>query len=163
MSAFSFQTNLEIIGINPFVQIPESILSEVFVQAGKNKGYIPIKGTINTLSYHQTLVKYAGLWRLYINTTMLKNSPKRIGKTIEFTIEFDPSDRTIEPLPLLLKTLNENPVAKKKFESLTPSLKKEIMRYIAALKTEESRTKNTEKAIQFLLGKESFIGRKPLK
>ncbi|WP_245545484.1 YdeI/OmpD-associated family protein [Fluviicola taffensis] len=45
------------------------------------------------------------------------------------------------------------------FRGLTPSLQNEIVRYIANLKTEESVERNVIKAINFLLGKERFIGR----
>ena len=162
MKSDFFQAALEIIGINPYVQVPEVTLAEIFDQAGKNKGPIPVAGTINGLPYQQTLLRYNGLWRLYINTTMLKVSPKRIGETIKVTIKFDPSDKTITPHPGLIKALKENSAAKSKFDQLSPSLQKEIVRYISGLKTEESRNRNIEKAIQFLLGNGPFIGRKTL-
>lgn len=160
MKSYAFQANIEIIGINPYVQVPEAILAEIFNQASKNKGLLPIIGTINELPYRQTLVKYSGLWRLYINTTMLKDSPKRIGETIKVTIQFDSSDRTIQAHPKLLEALTNSPEAKRVFDTLSPSMQKEIVRYIANLKTEESIQRNIEKAIDFLLGKGSFIGRK---
>ncbi len=156
---YQFKADIEIFGINPFVFVPEMILLEIFKQAGKNKGKIPIRGTINQLPYKQTLIKYSGYWRLYINTTMLKHSPKRIGGTIDVTIEFDPSDRTIAPHPKLIEALNQNLDAKNKFEQLSPSMQKEIIRYISFLKSEASVINNVEKAIGFLLGKNRFIGR----
>jgi len=158
MKRYSFHAIIEIIGINPYVQVPEAILNEIFNQAGKSKGYIPVAGTINNLPYQQTLLKYKGLWRLYINTLMLKNSPKRIGETIKVTIEYDPSDRTIKPHPKLIVALKNNLEAKSKFDKLVPSMQKEIVRYIASLKTDESRDRNIERAINFLLGKGSFVG-----
>src|SRR5690606_16986157 len=63
----NFTAKLELIGINPFVFVPETILKIIFEQAGKSKGYVPIRGTVNGNSYIQTLVKYKGEWRLYIN------------------------------------------------------------------------------------------------
>jgi len=163
MKSYSFNAVIEIIGINPYVLIPEIILTEIFIQAGKDKGHIPIKGTVNRLPYLQTLVKYNGIWRLYINLTMLKDSPKRIGETIEVTIEYDPSDRTIKPHPKLIEALKNNEIAKFKFDSLSPSAKKEMVRYITSLKTEESRDRIIERAINYLLGKSTFIGKKMLK
>ncbi len=162
MKSYSFHATLEIIGINPYVQVPEIILTEIFSQAGKSKGHIPVAGTVNGLSYQQTLLKYSGLWRLYINTLMLKNSPKRIGETIEVTIEFDPRDRTIKPHPKLTEALKNNVEAKAKFDNLSPSSQKEMVRYISSLKTEESRTRIIERAIDFLLGRSTFIGKKTL-
>ncbi len=155
-----FSATLEILGINPFVLIPLPILNEIFEQANKTKGAIPIKGTINGKPYQQNLVKYSGSWRLYLNMKMLKNSPRRIGETIEVVIEFDVSDRTIPPHPRLVDALKNNKPANKVFENLSPSSKKEIIRYISHLKTEESIDRNIERAIQYLLGNGSFVGRK---
>lgn len=155
----SFKAELKIIGINPFVFVPEKILLEVFQQAGKNKGHIPIKGFINGNAYKQTLVRYSGDWRLYVNTMMLKNSPKRIGETIELTIVFDPESRKVKAPSQFLEALGANPDAKMKFESLSESKKNEITRYLTNLKTEETLQKNIIRAINFLLGKGRFVGR----
>lgn len=155
----SFKATLQIIGINPYLSVPENILKAIFEQANKDRGYIPIKGLINNKPYTQTLVKYSGAWRLYVNTSMLKNSPKRIGETIEISIEYDTADRSIKPHPKLEKALENNPDAKATFDKLSASRRHEIVRYIAHLKTEESVEKNIEKAIQFLQGNGRFVGR----
>jgi hypothetical protein len=156
---FKFKADIAIIGINPYVFVPESILTKIFEQAGKSKGAIPVSGMINKQPYKQTLVRYSGHWRLYINRIMLKNSPDRIGETIDVTIGFDPSDRTITQHPKLMEALEGNAAAKAVFDSLSPSLRKEIIRYISSLKTAESVDKNVIKAIDFLLGKGKFVGR----
>ena len=154
-----FYAALDIIGANPFVSVPEEILLQLFIDAEKNKGAIPICGMVNGKAYRQTLVKYSGDWRLYVNTTMLKDSPKRIGEQLEVSVAFDPSDRTLTPNPKLVKALEENPEAKAVFDGLRPSLQLEIVRYINHLKTEESVDRNVVKAIGFLLGKARFVGR----
>ena len=154
-----FTATLEIIGINPFVFVPQQILDTIFLKAKKNKGPIPVCGTINRKKYNQTLVKYSGEWRLYINTTMLPGSPKRIGEVIKVTIQFDNKLRTVIPHSKLVSALNKNKVAKKNFDNLPPSRQKEIIRYISNLKTEESVLNNIKKAIGFLTGKNRFIGR----
>lgn len=154
-----FKAKLEIIVGNPFVFIPSKTLNNIFQQANKNKGAIPVKGKVNGKNYQQNLVKYSGDWRLYINMKMLKKSPKRIGEIIEIEIEFDPSDRTIEPHPKFINALRDNTEAKEVFEKLSQSKQKEIVRYISNLKTEKSIDKNVKRAINFLLGKERFVGR----
>jgi len=154
-----FKGKIEIIGINPFVFVPEKILKIIFKQSGKDKGYIPIKGTVNNNPYRQTLVRYSGEWRLYINTTMLKNSPKRIGEIVDITISFDKDSREIAMPGGFAKALKANIKATLVFEQLPPSRKSEIVRYLANLKTKESLEKNIVRAINFLTGKESFAGR----
>lgn len=131
----------------------------MFDRAGKNKGHIPIHGLINGAPYKQTLVKYSGDWRLYVNTSMLKNSPKRIGEKIEVTINYDPESRVITPPKKFISALEESKEAKDVFDRLSPSRKLEIVRYLSQLKTEETREKNIKRAICFLLGKERFVGR----
>jgi hypothetical protein len=154
-----FKAGIEIIGVNPFVFVPEKILKTLFEQAGRDKGKIPVCGSVNNKPYKQTLLRYSGHWRLYINTFMLKNSPKRVGEMIELTIQHDPADRTLKPHPAFEKALQESKQAKAIFESLSPSRRHEIIRYIAHLKTEESRKRNILRAIDFLSGKARFVGR----
>lgn len=154
-----FKAEINIIGVNPFVFIPVDILNKIFIQANKSKGHIPVKGTINGIDYTQTLVRYSGEWRLYINTSMLKNSPKRIGEVIEVTIELDTDSREVEAPASFTKALKQNKTALKVFDSLPPSRKKEIIKYLANLKSTEALDKNVLRAINFLNGKERFIGR----
>ncbi len=154
-----FQATIELIGINPYVYVPDPMLAEIFKQAGREKGPIPIQGTLNDTPYQQTLVKYAGAWRLYINIVMLKNSPKRIGEVVEVTVLHDPEPREILPPPSFVAALADQPEAQCAYDSLPASRRLEINRYLANLKTEESLARNTTKAIAFLLGNGRFVGR----
>jgi hypothetical protein len=154
-----FTAVIEIIGVNPFVRVPENVLESLFAQCGGSNRAIPIKGTVNGLPFIQTLVKFRGLWRLYVNTSMLKKSPERVGEAIEITVAFDPSDRTLIPRPDFVAALEDNPEAKRVFDGLPPSRRHEIVRYIAMLKTEESVARNIGRAIEFLKGNGRFVGR----
>lgn len=159
---YAFSPKIKIIGINPYVSVPPKVLRSLFNDAGKDKGPIPIKGNVNGKSYLQTLMKYAGEWRLYINTTMLPRSPERVGEKIDIVISFDPTERKIEMHPMLKKALAQNKAAKAIFEKLSPSRRKEIVRYISNLKSEEKIKANVEKAIKYLLGTGGFVGREKL-
>ncbi len=155
----TFKATIEIIGVNPFVFLPEKVLKAVFKQAGKDKGPIPVHGTIDGHSYTQTLVRYSGHWRLYINGPMLKASDRKVGDRTTLTIAFDPGERTISMHPKLNDALIANPKARAAFDQLPPSRQKEIVRYISFLKTDASVDKNVTRAIDFLLGNERFVGR----
>src|SRR5574343_84880 len=102
---YKFSAELKIIGVNPYVSVPEEILENLFKDAGKNKGPIPICGKLENNEYSQTLIKYLGERRLYVNTVMLKNSPKLIGKIINLTFEYDPRPRVFTVHPNLKKIL----------------------------------------------------------
>jgi|SRR5882757_4597831 len=154
-----FSAKIFIIGINPYVLLPAPVLKEIFIQAGKDKGHIPVHLTINDQKFIQHLVKYSGKWRLYLNTPMRKIAGATVGDTISIDIAYDAGERITPMHPKLKTALSKNKIANDIFISLPPSRKKEIMRYINNLKTAESVDRNVKKAIDFLLGKERFIGR----
>jgi hypothetical protein len=155
----SFTAKIEIIGVNPYVLLPEEVLNEIFRQSDKNTGAIPVRGTLNGSKFIQTLVKYSGKWRLYLNTPMRKSTETDVGDTVQIEIEYDSRPRTIPMHPKLEKVLNENPDIKLVFEKLSPSRQKEIIRYISFLKTEVAIENNLKRVIQFLNGNERFVGR----
>ncbi|MDF2384055.1 YdeI/OmpD-associated family protein [Nostoc ellipsosporum NOK] len=156
---YRFEAILEIIGVNPFVFVPEEILDRLFADAKKDKGKIPVAGTVNGKKYIQTLVKYSGAWRLYINNIMLPGAKNKVGERLKVAVRFDDADRSIVPHPKLVQALKKNKQAGDIFDSLAPSLQKEIVRYISFLKTETAIDENVKKAIGFLQGKNRFIGR----
>ena len=154
-----FKAKIEIIGVNPFVFLPDTVLHQIFIQAGKNKGKIPVRIKIDGHEFTQTLIKWSGSWRLYLNTPMRKAAKKDVGDVASFEIAYDPLERTVSMHPKFEKALLENTEAKKVFDSLRPSLQLEVNRYFSFLKTESSVDRNVTKAIQFLLGKGRFVAR----
>ena len=154
-----FTVKIYKIGVNPYVVPPARALKELFNQCGKSKGPIPVNGKLNGHSYHQTLVKFQGKWRLYLNTPMRKAAGIDVGDKANVEIYFDPKDRTVPMHPKLKEALDKNKSAKEVFDQLIPSRQKEIKRYINNLKTEKTLQRNIERAINFLLKTERFIGR----
>jgi hypothetical protein len=158
----SFTAEIFIIGVNPYVLLPEEVLDNLFVEAGRHKGPIPVKGLINGNEFRQTLVRFSGKWRLYINGVMRKAAGIDVGDMADILIEFDSMPRKIlmhDSLKLALEADKEAFIA---FSRLSPSRQNEIIRYISYLKTEESVNRNIERAIQHLLGAERFVGRDKL-
>ena len=151
----SFSQVIIKVGINPCVIPPEDVLAHIFKQAKKRSGPIPVRGTINSAQYIQTLVKFAGFWRLYINGAMLKASKRRVNDVASITIEYDPSDRTVLPHAEFVKMLARDPRAITAFNALAPSRQKEINRYLNNIKTDSIRTKNIAKVMDHLVGKQS--------
>ncbi len=155
----SFSAEIFIIGINPYVFVPDEILNYLFKKAGKEKGHIPVHLTINKEKFIQHLVKYSGEWRLYLNTPMRKAAGKDVGDIIQIKIDFDAAKRTTPMHPKFETALNKNKKAKDCFNGLPPSRQKEILRYLNNLKSEEALNKNIERAINFLHGDARFVGR----
>lgn len=147
------------LGINTAVDPPEDVLRNLFKEAGKDKGPIPVCGKINGVDFTQTIVKFQGGWRLYVNGAMLKTSDSKVGDDITVEIEFDPSPRNVSMPVRLRDALKFDKKAKIAFAELPPSRQKEIFKYINSLRTEESIARNVERILQQLKGK---IVEKPL-
>lgn len=156
----SFTDEIKIINGNPYVRPPEKILETIFKQSGKDTSPIAVRGKINGAEYQQSLVRYMGDWRLYVNIIMAnasgikfkKSISEIVGRVTNFDIEFDPSPPTYKMLPFLQKALDENAIAKQSWQKLIPSRKKEILRYFSWLKSDEAKKRNIAKLITALMG-----------
>jgi len=148
---FSFKAKIYKVGINPCVKVPARITKTMTTV----KGYIPVKGTIEAHPFEQTLCPVKNdLYRLYVNGLMMKGADVKLGQTVNFTIEptVKQRDSDIQIPPQLKKKLQENKLAKI-FEALAPYRRKEILRYLNHIKTEETVLKNIDRLINVLQGK----------
>jgi hypothetical protein len=147
-----FTARIYKIGINPVVDPPDEVLADLFDAAGRSTGPIPVRGKLNGAEFIQTLVKYQGEWRLYVNGPMLKSSGLKVGDTAAFEIQFDPRSREVPMLPKLARALQRDKTAKAEFDNLSPSRRKEILRYLGSLKTDDSLGRNIERVLNHLRG-----------
>jgi hypothetical protein len=145
-----FSGTIHKLGINPVVDPPERVLNAIFKQAERRKGPIPVRGKLNGIEFRQTLVKYAGEWRLYINGPMLKDSGLRVGDAAKIDLEYDPSPPQVGMPEALIDAFRRDRSARDAFECLAPSRQKEILRYIGSLKSQEAVEKNIERVIRQL-------------
>jgi hypothetical protein len=159
MSALTFTAIIDIIIGNPFVTPPKHVLESIFQQAGKDRGVIRIKGELNGVPYTQTLVRYAGEWRLYLNGIMLRKAgvvfktgaiAAVVGTPVTISVEFDAKSRKLPMHPALAKALATDQPAKFAYQKLAPYRKHEILRYLGFLKTPESIQKNITRIMQHL-------------
>ena len=153
--ALSFSSEIFIIGVNPYVPVPKGILEQLFIDAQRNSGPIPVKGTLNGKLFIQTVVKYSDLWRLYLNGIMRKDAGIDVGDVAHVTLAFNAHPK-VEHMPvLLLEALKKDAAAKSAYEVLAPYRKKEILRYLNSMKTEESLARNIGKIILHLKGEKT--------
>jgi len=146
----SFTSKIIKLGINPCVNVPPPVLQALQLESGKKKGPIPVRGSLNGKPFVQTVVRYQGKPRLYINGPMLKAAMMKVGDTAKIKMEYDPSSRSISMHPLLGKALSLNRNAKAAFDQLSPSRKQEILRYLRSIKTETTLLKNVDRVIRHL-------------
>ncbi len=148
----TFNATIALLGINPYVLVPVRVLKHIFAAAGRDKGPIPIKVAIEGATFTQTLVRYQGNWRLYLNTPMRKLANKQVGARIKLDVEFDAAPRT-ERLPAAFQqALRKDQTANEAFTDLSASRQKEVLRYLNSLKTKESLLRNVKNVISHLRG-----------
>ena len=141
----SFEAEIYKVGINPCVDVPAQITERM--QA--SKGYIRVRGKINSYSFRQTLVPVKNSdYRLYVNGMILKGSNSKVGDTVSFEIEQDPSKRvmTVSMPETFKNALRENGLFTQ-FKHLVPSRQKGILLYLNNLKTEKSLLRNISKVV----------------
>lgn len=147
-----FNAKIHKIGINPVVDVPESVVRRLLRDADKKNAPVQVTGTINgKTTFKNTVIKYRGAYRLPLNTQMRDEADVSVGDVVSFIISFDPKPRIL-PVPKELKTtLKKNKKAKEKWEKLPPSHRKEFLAYLNSLKTKESLKRNVDKIVKILL------------
>lgn len=151
----TFKATLYKTGINAAVDVPHEITDDM----QPDKGYIRIKGIINGFRFEQTLVPVKGApYRLFVNIPMLKGGKTAIGDVAEFRIaqDFTPKEQYYEMNAQLQERLEDENLAGA-FDALTPSRKKDIMKYLFYIKTEATLQKNIEKVITQLQDKSTDV------
>ncbi len=151
----SFTSKILKLGVNPYVGVPDEILEKLFKKAGKTKGPLPIRGTLNGNNFTQTIVKYQGAWRLYLNTTMRRSAGIDVGDIARMRIEYDTRPRIVPMHPMLRRALAKNKEAHKTFKKLSRSRQKEILRYLGSLKNDETVNRILSKVLRQLAGKKT--------
>ncbi|WP_294820120.1 YdeI/OmpD-associated family protein [uncultured Flavobacterium sp.] len=120
-------------GINAAVDVPKDITDAM----QPVKGYIRITCTINGHAFRQTLVPVKDApYRLFVNIPMLEGGEAAVGDIARFEIEqdFTPVENDYEMNEVLLAELKRHKL-EEVFEALTPSRRKDILKYLAYLKS----------------------------
>ena len=151
----TFKAKIYKTGINWCVDVP----TEITKQLKAEKGRIAIKGQINGFDFSKTLMPVKNApHRLYVNQKMMKGGGTALGETAIFDIEQDSKKISKDyPIPeLLVEQLDKNQLISD-FNKLTTSRKKEILKYLSNIKTEETLLKNINKLVAKLKNKDRDI------
>ncbi len=137
--------------MNAVIDVPANVTDGL----AKVKGYIRAKGTINGTAFAKNLVPVRNApYHLHVDLIMLKAAKVAVGETASFTVEQDttPERRLIPSMPKnLLAALRENGL-ESAFGTLSPSRRKEILRYLNSLKSDGTRQKHVDRLVAMLNG-----------
>lgn len=137
--------------INPCVLVPAAIVAALRRESGRNQS-LPVRGTLQGKPFKANVVRYLGAWRLYLNGTMRKAAGVDTGDRVKVTLRYDPVPRRERVPAALAAALVQDRKARAAFDALSPSHRKEILRYLGGLKREDSLRWNVAKVLEYLRG-----------
>ena len=159
-----FRARIELNKINPYVLV--SAARATRLEPGWRKP-MPVRITVNgkpDTPWRINLMPVGdGSFFLYLHGQVRKASGTKVGDVANVTIEFDDeyTGGPAGPMPRWFSMeLRRNAAARKGWNALPPSRRKEILRYLVRLKSIEARERNLRKALHVLGGgKARFMAR----
>ena len=150
-----FKAKIYKIGINWAVDVP----ADITAQLKPEKGYIRIKGQINDFDFIQTLVPVKNsLYRLFVNFIMMKGGKTALGEVATFAIEQNEVELVkMYAMPKILSSILKKEKLNDDFNALSEARKKDILKYLSFIKTEETMMKNINKLIEQLKRKDKNV------
>ena len=160
----AFVATIKIRGINPYILV--SAVRAATIKAGWRKP-MPVMVRVNGKPERQWRINMMpvgnGAFYLYLHADVRRASQTSVGDRVRIEVEFDSRYRNgpQHAMPIWFgRGLLMNRRAKKNWLALTPSRKKEILRYFSQLKSPAARARNLARALQVLSGMAGrFMGR----
>jgi hypothetical protein len=153
----TFTATIKIRGINPYVLVSAPRANAI--KPGWRKP-LPVCVRINGKPEQAWRINMMpvgdGSFYLYLRGDVRKASGTAVGDRVRVEIAFDASYRSgpQQRLPSWFKqALLGSPQALQNWQSLIPSRRKEILRYLSALKSPDARARNLSKVVRMLSGK----------
>jgi Bacteriocin-protection, YdeI or OmpD-Associated/Domain of unknown function (DUF1905) len=127
------------------IQVPDEIVDAM--GSGKRP---PVRVTINGYTYRSTIASMGGRFMVGVSAEVRDRAHVRGGDAVDVDVELDRSAREVEVPPDLAKALKRDAKARKAFDALSYSNKQRHVLSIEGAKTEETRQRRIDKAIQAL-------------
>jgi len=164
MSPLRFTAIIRIRGINPYIRV-NAVRAKIIKPDWRKP--LPVLVRVNgkpdePWALNMMPVGDGGFY-LYLHGDIRRTSDVQVGDRVDIQISFNPAYRNgpMHPMPSWFRAaLAGNPKAKKTWDALTASRKKEILRYFSRLKSAEARARNVGRALHVLSGRKGrFMAR----
>ena len=133
-------------GKAPAVEIPFD------VKATYGSARPKVSVTVNGVTLRTTVAVYGGKSYIGFRKEVRDAAGLEMGKTIAVTIEPDIEPRIVDVPADLQRALAKNAAARKTFESLSYSHRREHAQWVAGAKKEETRARRVARVIEMLKG-----------
>jgi hypothetical protein len=127
------------------------VLSEEQAQAiGDGAKRFPATTTINGHRLRTTVTRMRGEFLFGLSRAAREAASLEIGDTVTFTLELDEAPREVEMPPALEAALAADADARRCFDALAYTHRKEYARWIAEAKREETRERRVIQALEMI-------------
>jgi hypothetical protein len=130
-----------------FVAIPADV-----VESLGGGGRIKVAATFDGVPYRGSIVRMGGQSIIGVLKDIRETLGKEPGDEIVVQVEPDLEERVVEVPPELGALLEANPAARKAFDALSYTHRREHAGYVAEAKKVETRRRRAEKTIESLTG-----------
>jgi hypothetical protein len=153
-----------IIGVNPYVAVPSERVATLRPSWRKP---LPVLVQINDGSatpWRTNLIPSGdGSFRLYLHGAMRKTANVGVGDEVRIRLRVDDAyhSNPAHSMPKWFQeALDSDSAIKENWMRLPPSQRKEVVRYLGALKSQDARERNLQRALGVLRGEPGrFLGR----
>ena len=130
-------------GVIRYVDVPREV-SKKFGSAA----HVPVTGTVEGVPVRTTLVSRGnGSYRMAIHGDIRKKLRLDSGAVVEIAIQLDEESREPELPPALVLALRNAPKAQRRFRAITIALRRQIVRYLTAVKSQETLERRVSKFV----------------
>ena len=124
------------------VDVPRNTSKSLRDAAGGNRQHLAVLGTVEGLPLKSTLLpRGGGAYRLHIHSNIWRKLRIDAGAIVEVMLQVDKEPRDPALPPDFAAGLAEEPPALATFYSLTPALRRQIIRYVDQAKHARTREK----------------------
>ena len=163
-TALTVRRRILLVGVNPYVRLSARTVARI---APGRRGPIPVRVRVNGVPTEPHRVNLMPAtsegFRLYLNGQVRTASGSGVGDVVRVWVTYDSEYRRgpMHPFPPELRRgLRRSPLAARTWASLPPSRKKEVLRYLAHLRSKTALRSNIDRALRVLAGSpERFLGR----
>jgi Bacteriocin-protection, YdeI or OmpD-Associated/Domain of unknown function (DUF1905) len=145
--AHVFSAKIYKVGIIRFVDVPSDISRAI----GDGTPHVAVRGEVESIPLQSTLVSRGkGHYRLAIHGDIRKKLKVDAGAVVEVLIARDQGPREPVLPPALVLALRNSPKAQKAFRGMTTALRRQLVRYLTAVKRQETLERRVAKVVRML-------------
>ena len=128
------------------------------------RGQLRVKGDINGFAFQSCLFPSGnGRHFMIVNKQMQKGGKVSAGMEARFRMEPDPEERVVPVVPEIDRLLRQSKRLQKFYQSLTPSTRSEIARFVSGAKQQSTRLRRADQlAVRLMETMEAEIELPPL-